>query len=394
MRLWPLRRRSVAAPLSPDDLLLSDELVQRSIEDAFVVEERRVRGNALGFHGRLLQPPDRALSLLEARLRPYGLTPFLRRDGDRVVLQVLPLGEARPPGRVTVNIVLFVLTCVSVLVAGAGFAGSPTFDAFRTSISGTLFLSGIPFAATILTILTVHEFGHYFTARYYRTPVSLPYFIPAPPPLFPAGTLGAIISMRSPARNRNSLFDIAAAGPLSGLAVALGAMLLGLAWSRVTPIPLAGYTVFGDSLLSRLLVVWKFGPIPDGMMVFTHPVADAAWFGLLVTAINLFPVGQLDGGRIAYALFGRHHRVVGKVTVGLLLLAGTATAGVALMTGGSVVSSLHWFVWAGLIYFLIGFNHSPPVDDVTPLSTGRRVLAAVCLVLVILLVPPVPIETS
>src|SRR2546422_2872907 len=206
-------------------------------------------------------------------------------------------------------------TCASTLVAGTMFTGSPTFDAFRAASGPAWLLSGVPFACTLLATLGVHEFGHYFTARHYRAQVSLPFFIPAPPPLFLFGTMGAIIRMRSPARDRNSLFDIAAAGPLAGLAVAVPAVVIGLAWSTVMPAPQGGYLAFGDSLLIRWLVHLRFGSIPGGSMVFTHPVADAAWAGFLVTALNLFPVGQLDGGRIAYALFGRPHPTAGRLTV-------------------------------------------------------------------------------
>jgi membrane-associated protease RseP (regulator of RpoE activity) len=378
MRFWPPRRRAVVAPLTPDDLALAEDLVRRNVEDILVIAQGELRGQALAYRGRLRLPPARALDLLTARLGPLGFTPFLQAEGDEVLLRALPLAEAVAPRRVRLNVVLFVLTCLSTLVAGAAFSGSPTFDAFRSSWAGTFFLSGLPFAATLLAILGVHEFGHYFTARRYRAVVSLPYFIPAPPPLFLFGTLGAIIQMRSPARNRNTLFDIAAAGPLAGLAVAVPALLLGLEWSRV--IPAVDHIAFGHSLLMRWLVQLRFGAIPEGMMLYTHPMADAAWAGFFVTALNLFPVGQLDGGRIAYALFGRRHRAVGLVTV-------TATVGLGLITG-----SPNWFVWAALVIFLIGLHHSPPLDDLTPLSSGRRWLGALCLVLFVLLIPPVPID--
>jgi len=145
--------------------------------------------------------------------------------------------------------------------------------------------------------------------------------------------------------------------------------------------PGAGVT-FGDSLMMRLLVYARFGPITPGSDVFIHPIAIAGWVGLLVTALNLFPVGQLDGGRIAYALFGAWHRLVGKITfVGLLAL-------------GAVTQSLNWFVWAALLFFLIGFDHSPPLDDVTPLSPRRRAVGALCLILLVLLIPPVPIHVE
>jgi membrane-associated protease RseP (regulator of RpoE activity) len=130
----------------------------------------------------------------------------------------------------------------------------------------------------------------------------------------------------------------------------------------------------------RLFVYLIFGTLPQGADVFLHPMAVAGWAGLLVTALNLFPVGQLDGGRIAYALFGRRHRTVGVVAFACLLALGVFTW------------SLNWFVWAALLFFLVGFHHSPPLDDVTPLTPGRRLLGLLCLALLVVLLPPVPIE--
>lgn len=383
--LWPFRRpaRRDAAPT--DDLLIIEDVLRRNVEDLLLLRERKILGGIVVFRGDLVVEPSRAIELLVQRFRPFGYTPFVRRDGEGVTIQAWPLRQTVEPQRYGVNLVLFLLTCVFTLIAGTGLplAADPV-EAFALLWRITLtepwrLLVGAPFAVTLLSILGTHEFGHYFTARYYKASVSLPYFIPAPPP-FPFGTLGAIIRMRSPARDRNSLFDIAVAGPLAGLAIAVPAVILGLAWSKVAPIPPGPHTQFGDSLLMRLLVYLQFGRIPEGSDVFIHPVALAGWVGLLVTALNLFPVGQLDGGRIAYALFGRHHRLVGKLTfVALLLMA-------------AITWSPNWLAWAALIFFLVGFHHSPPIDDVTPLSPGRRVVGVVCLMLLVVLLPPVPIE--
>jgi Zn-dependent protease len=380
MRLWPFRRRAAAPPpaLSSDDLLALEEALRARAGDVMAIRERQIRGGVIVFRGALAMAPGRALDTLEARFRPYGYTPFLRADGDDVVLQAWPLAETESPPRVRLATLLFAVTCVSTLAAGWFYTGSPTFDALRGSNSLARFFAGVPFAATLLVILGCHEFGHYFTARFYRASVSLPYFIPAPPP-FIFGTLGALIRMRSPARDRNTLFDIAAAGPLAGLLVAIPAMLVGLEWSRVALAPPQGMLVFGDSLLLRFLVQLRFGALPEGALVLTHPVADAAWAGFFVTALNLIPVGQLDGGRIAYALFGRRHRTVGFVALG------------ALVALGVVTRSDNWFVWAALLFFVIGTHHSPPLDDLTPLTSGRRWVGALCLVLLVLLIPPVPI---
>jgi len=378
MRFWPWRRSRVAFAPSPDDLLVTEDLLHRAVEDVFAVRDRRVLGALIAYRGHLLVAPAEAVERLVARFRPFGFTPFLRAEGGEMVLQALPLVETVERQRVGVNVVLFVLTCFSTLVSGALFFASPTFRPLGTGNIVTALLTGLPFAFTLLAILGVHEFGHYFTARYYKAAVSLPYFIPAPPIVL-FGTLGAIIRMRSPARDRNSLFDIAAAGPLAGLLVAIPALYVGLQWSLLGRIPPGDVLHFGDPLLLKLLVHVKFGAIPDGMDVFLHPVAVAGWAGFFVTALNLFPLGQLDGGRIAYALFGRHHRTVGFATFGALILLGIVT------------QALNWFVWAGLLFFLVGFHHTPPLDDVTPLTAGRRVLGWVCLILLVLLVPPVPI---
>src|SRR5437879_1636784 len=276
MRWWPTRARRLSAPHPPEDLLVTEERLRRNVEDVLAVSDRQIRGGTFVFRGTLTMQPGRALDVLIERFRPIGYTPFLRDEGGVVSVQAWPLAETVLPQRVGLNVLLFVVTCLSTLAAGLSFAGSPTFDALRSSPSAARFLAGVPFAVTLMAILSVHELGHYFTARHYRATVSLPYFIPAP---LGFGTFGAIILMRSPARDRNSLFDIAAAGPLAGLAVAFPAILLGLAWSSVVPAPPGGYVTFGDSLLTWALAYLRFGPIPPGHMLFTHPMADAAWAG-------------------------------------------------------------------------------------------------------------------
>jgi membrane-associated protease RseP (regulator of RpoE activity) len=375
MRLWPFRRPRVV-PAAPEDLVITEDLLCRTAEDVFAVRERQVRGGIIVFRGELRTEPRHALDVLLARFRPFGYTPFMRVEGGEIVIQAWPLAETSQRPRVSVNVVLFLLTCLTTLVAGSGAFLS--FDPFEEPAR---ILSGAPFAFTLLAILGVHEFGHYFTARHHHASVSLPYFIPAPPP-FLFGTLGAIIRMRSPAKDRNSLFDIAAAGPLAGLVIAVPAILIGLEWSTVARVPSGGHIVFGDSLLMRLLVYLKFGPLGEGMDVFIHPVALAGWVGLFVTALNLFPVGQLDGGRIAYALFGRRHRLVGIATF------------LALLALGAITGAANWVIWAALLFFLVGFHHSPPLDDVTPLTPARWIVGLVCLLLLILLIPPVPIQIS
>jgi membrane-associated protease RseP (regulator of RpoE activity) len=377
MRWWPLRRRRSVVPLASEDLLITEEQLRHAAEDVLEVRERQIRGGVILFRGRLRTDITPAVESLLQRFQPYGYTPFVRAEGDGVLVQAWPLGDLTQPARPVLALVLFALTVVSTFIAGAAFfVGSETFDAYRALPFPGWLMSGAPFAVTLLAILGVHEFGHYFTARYYGAAVSLPYFIPAPM-LF--GTFGAVIRMRSPARSRNALFDIAAAGPLAGLLVAVPALVLGLSWSRVVPATgEASFGGFGYSLLTRLFVYLRFGSL-DGMAVLTHPMADAAWVGCFVTALNLFPVGQLDGGRIAYALSSRRHRALG------------VTAWVVLLALGTLTASINWFVWAALLFFLVGFDHGPPVDDLTPLTPGRRLLGVACLTLTVLLIPPIPI---
>jgi membrane-associated protease RseP (regulator of RpoE activity) len=380
MRFWPFNRSSryTVQTVANDSLLFVQDALRREIEDVLVVKESEARGLALRWSGTLLVEPARALTIIEPRLQPYGFTPFLKREGDVTWIEALPLANVVARRRPVLSLVLFMLTVVSTLVAGGLWTGSLPFLTFDPFLMPMKLLDGAPFAVTLLGILGTHEFGHYFTARAYGASVSLPYFIPAPPPL-PFGTLGAVIVMRSPARDRNSLFDIAVAGPLAGLVVAVPALLLGLSWSRVGPIP-PDATSFGDSLLMRLLTYLVFGRIPEGMDVFVHPVALAGWVGLFVTALNLFPVGQLDGGRISYALFGAWHRQVSIATFfGLLAL-------------GAAFQSVNWIVFAGLVVLLIGFHHAPPLDDLTPLSPRRYAVGVFCLILLVLLIPPVPIQ--
>jgi membrane-associated protease RseP (regulator of RpoE activity) len=379
--MWPFSRRGryAIAGIPPESLLVTEDALRRGIEDLFLVKERQAQGLKLRWGGELRIKPSGALPIIENRFKPFGFTPFLKQERDMTWIEAVPLAAVVAKRRSSINLVLFLLTVVSTFVAGALPIGAIPFVNFNPLQEPINVLHGIQFAGTLLGILVTHEFGHYFTARFYGASVSLPFFIPVPPP-FLFGTLGAIISMRSPTRDRNSLFDIAVAGPLAGLVVALPALWLGLRWSSVGAVPDSGSVSFGDSLLTSFLTYLRFGPIPHGQDVFIHPVALAAWVGLFVTALNLFPVGQLDGGRIAYALFGSRHRLV---SIGTFF---------ALLTLGVVSRSFNWIVFAGLVFLLVGFHHAPPLDDLTPLSPGRYAVGVFCLILLVLLIPPVPIQ--
>ncbi|MFH0900098.1 MAG: site-2 protease family protein [Pseudomonadota bacterium] len=274
---------------------------------------------------------------------------------------------------------------------------------------GTTYLAqGPAFAATLMAILLTHEMGHYLMARRHGVDASLPYFIPLP---LAFGTLGAVIRMRSPIKRRDALMDIGAAGPLAGLAVALPLLLLGLWQSPVVDTSLQDSAwIEGNSILYILLKLLAKGLyLPaDGFDVQLGPVAMAAWAGMLVTFINLLPIGQLDGGHVAVAFFGdQHERRSPWLHLGLLLVGVVAMTVLALEARGAGATTLEsltygastalpWFIWAGLILGLrrlSGGLYHPAVGS-EPLSASRRALFWLVLVVFVLIFTPVPMREA
>jgi membrane-associated protease RseP (regulator of RpoE activity) len=270
----------------------------------------------------------------------------------------------------------------------------------------TAIQGGPYFAATLMGILLCHEFGHYFMGRRRGVDVSLPYFIPTPPGIT-SGTLGAVIGMRKPISDRNALFDVGAAGPLAGLIVAVPLLVIGLRMSPVRP-PGPQTMIEGNSILYALLKYAVFGRwLPaDGVDVDLHPMAFAGWVGLLLTMINLMPIGQLDGGHVARAALGEaHERWSARLHVALLgvgLVAGGAMFRLAWRAGKSGTDAvvyaaqygmLPWLVWAAMLLWMrrqAGEYH-PPVGQ-TPLDPSRRRCALAMLVIFLLIATPVPIR--
>lgn len=286
--------------------------------------------------------------------------------------------------RIPRHVALLLLTFLSTTVAGAGH-----YEGFLTAFSPTpsgltlaqLLVGGLWYSGTILAILGCHELGHYFACRYYDVDASLPFFLPVP--IVMTGTLGAFIRIREPIGSKRMLFDIGAAGPFAGFLIAVPALVFGMALSNVVPLPdpLPPSTIYlGEPLLYKSVAWLVFGTTPDGYTVNMHPVAFAAWFGLLATALNLFPIGQLDGGHIAYAVFGRHSSHVTLVTVGVAI--------------ALAYFSSSWIVWTGLMIvmlMLFGRHHPRTYDEHVPLDRARQALAAVALVIFVLCFSPVPI---
>lgn len=316
---------------------------------------------------------------------------------------------ADPPGdpalrRWRLHLGLFLATTVSVFLMGGLYAGGQQDAELDLSSAADwlqLWLGGWTFAVPLLAILVCHEFGHWFAARHHRVPASLPYFLPLPL-LSMFGTLGAVIAMPERIRSRNALLDIGAAGPLAGLVVTIPVLVVGLHLSSVQPLP-EHYSQEGQSLLYALLKQLTLGEIPAGHDVFLHPTAFAGWAGLLITMINLLPWGQLDGGHIAFALFGaRQHQAARWVRRGLLLLvaynlllfrAVRYQDGSGMELGQILGNSLFWFVWfllTGMLGRFFGHDH-PPIEQ-GELSPGRRVLAAFTLLCFVLLFMPTPMS--
>ncbi len=287
----------------------------------------------------------------------------------------------RRPDRPIVHVLLLLATIASTMLLGqlhyAGFATDFVSDATPT----VSFLTGAWYSVTILAILGTHEMGHYLACRYYRVDASLPYFLPMP--LIMTGTLGAVIRIRQRIPTKRMLFDIGAAGPIAGFAVAVPALFLGVWLSRAVPLPedFVGFSL-GEPLLFRFAEWLFWRDAPDGYTINLHPVALAAWFGLLITAINLFPIAQLDGGHISYATLGRRSTTV---TVG-------ATVCVVFL---AAFVSLSWLFWALMMVgmlFAFGARHPETVDEHIPLDPMRRRVAILTVVIFILCFTPAPIE--
>jgi len=232
------------------------------------------------------------------------------------------------------------------------------------------------YAAVLIVILLGHEMGHYLTCRFYRIEATLPFFIPAPTLI---GTLGAFIKIKSPITRRKQLFDIGVAGPLTGFLLSLPALIYGLSLSKVVPaIPREEAMVFGEPLLLKIIAGLMFRGVPAQSDLFLHPVAFAGWVGILVTAFNLFPVGQLDGGHVSFALLGEKSKRLAQMLLVVFVIMG-------------IFFWIGWIVWT-LVIVLLGLRHPRVIDDRERLSPSRRFIGAVILLIFILSFIPAPIK--
>jgi membrane-associated protease RseP (regulator of RpoE activity) len=388
--------------------LPESEILTSVVSRVFRIDEVTLgdpkKGYFLRYRGELTRDSIEAYDQLAAALLQYDITPLFRVEDKRQTV-LLVHGTIHPkPGRTWVNVLLFALTVLSVLLAGAIYSYSGPFPNDILGQVWTLLTHlwvGWPFAVSLLAILLAHEFGHYFVGRARGAAVSLPYFIPLP--LSPLGTMGAFIQMKQLPKNKRALFDLAIAGPLAGLVVAIPILLFGLSQSNlttVTAVPgswsegnsllylLAKFVVFGKLLPASpnlsgvpLLLHWISyffigQPSPVGSLdVMINQVAWAAWAGLLVTFLNLIPAGQLDGGHVIFTVFGKRVNLILPVILVATVLLGFFWSG--------------WWLWAFLI-FLLGRSHAEPLDQITQLGSSRKALAVLMLVIFLLVLMPVP----
>lgn len=387
-----------------DGSLLSQ--LRSDVEDVFNVESvetpRQAAQGTIFFLGSLLmQDSEAAYDIIAERWRGNEYTPMLRHHQGRIALIAQPGVVVPKPSNPWINLGLAIATIASVWFTGA------TYECGCIPQTLSHWLGGLPMMLAMMVILLAHEFGHYFAAKYHKVAVTLPYFIPLPV-ISPVGTMGAFIQLRSPFKTKKELFDIGVAGPLGGLIFAIPLIFWGVAASPVNQLTRgadSGSVLEGNSIFylgvkyllhGRLLpsfdqyadlpFIQQFflilvGALPSGGGddILINSLAFAAWFGLFITALNLLPVGQLDGGHIIYCLIGDKARYLGMVLIALMV-----AAGIFWWPG--------WLVWALLTFFVIGPYHPPPLNDLVPIGTGRKVLAYIVIFIFIIMFMPNPLQ--
>ena len=289
-----------------------------------------------------------------------------RQIDDKVILRI--------PTIPRIHLVLFFLTVFTTLLAGALMEGAKVLE------NPLELLKGIPFSFTLMFILGTHEFGHYYYAQKHKVDATLPYFIPAPPFLFLIGTFGAFIKIKSPIYRKDALLQIGAAGPIAGFVIAVPALIIGLLLSDVVEKSnIQGALILGDSILMKILTWITHPKLMDTQDIMLHPIAFAGWIGLLVTMLNLLPIGQLDGGHVAYAMLGKKQRLIGQIAFIFLIPLSFL--------------SINWLIWGLLLLILMRSVKHPPIQDIhIPLSDTDKRIGYICLLIFIVCFIPAPFK--
>ncbi|HVO69458.1 MAG TPA: site-2 protease family protein [Aggregatilineaceae bacterium] len=367
-------KASPATPVASRQDPTYDQLraVVANVMDIYTVDHQPSPPATISYVGRLRVDSETAYAQLDEQFALFDYHVILTTNENNLHVVMGLKGRVRPkPRPVWPNALLLVLTVLSLLSVGAAQ------DAAMRDQTSMVLWHGWPYALSLLLILGAHELGHYFAARHHGVSVTLPYFIPLPIGFF--GTLGAFIQLREPMRNRKILFDVGVAGPLAGLIVAIPILLVGLATSHLEPIPKGEYILEGNSLLyaaTKFAIFGKFLPSAT-QDVFINQLAKAGWTGLLITGLNLIPLGQLDGGHVIFTLLGkRARRLYLPVLIAFLVL--------------SFLNTM-WVLWT-LILFFLGRYYAVPLDTVTPLDSRRRWLGYTALAIFVLVFVPNPLQ--
>ncbi|MCX7784852.1 MAG: site-2 protease family protein [candidate division WOR-3 bacterium] len=352
-----------------NDYLIDEKELSQYIELAEI--------QATGISGKILPPLEGNIKKLKEYFLQRGYQPLFEKSANKMYphrIHLITLPETKSTIQKNwissnyVNLILFVATVFTTLLIGAINRGGNPFSQIKD------FALGIPFSFSLLLILGGHELGHYFTSRHYGVSVTLPYFLPIPHPL--VGTMGAFIRIKSMLPNRRALLRIGVAGPIIGFLIALPITLIGIAHSQVIQITKAEYQIrLGAPLLFNIFTFLFHRNIPQGYDLVLSPMAFAGWLGLFVTALNLIPAGQLDGGHIAYAILGRYRKIFTFFLIPTM-------AGLGILWPG-------WFFWI-LLILITGLRHPQTQDEITPLKTSDKILAVVALIIMLCSFTPNP----
>ncbi len=361
------------------------ELLKREVGQHFPFYDMQTSMNTVVFFVHIDDETlEKQFDDLRQSLSKKGYISMIRFEKGEYHIYVVqkPKVKRKP---VWVNLLLLIATICTTTLAGA-IQWVSIYEPTITSFIELLATATVPFylvnglvffSFPLLLILGVHEMGHYYTSKRHHLETSLPFFIPVPPP-FVLGTFGALISTREPIPDRKTLLDVGAAGPLVGFCIAIPVCLIGLFLMQVNPIPFpetgGGFTPVFPLILQGLSYFFSF---PDEM-IHIHPTLFAGWVGLFVTALNLLPVGQLDGGHVARALLKGYHKYLSWIVVFIIL-------GLGLLYTG-------WLIFGFIILFLIGTQHQPPLNEISPLDSKRIAIGIVALLVFILCFAPIPIS--
>jgi len=361
---------------------LDIELLKREVGQRFPFYDMRYNAKTVAFFCRIdKETLEERFNDLRNSLSEKGYIPMLRFEKGEHILYITkkPKRKEKP---IWINIILLIATIITTILTGSllnmgvldTWSLSDPMDVFKLEnlVNGAIF-----FAFPLLSILIIHEMGHYFISKKHGISTSLPFFLPIPPiiPGFNIGTFGALISSRDPMPNKKALFDVGIAGPIAGFIVAIPVMIIGITTADIVPIPPdipSGTVIFNESILMTFLTSF-FIDIPAGYTITINPVYFAGWVGLLITSINLLPAGQLDGGHIFRAVLGEKQKYASWAAIFIMILTG-------------------WWFFAFVILLMIGMMHPPPLNDDTKLDVKRQLLFFVAIFILVVCYIPWPLQ--